>query len=132
MEHRALEPHQRMIPFHLTQRYTGVSGLSSISHLINFFLLDMSILRGCLAYGGHSVSLTWVHSESELTQLQLLKHKEDIINLLSLLLNKTKSERGYSGTAAIVSRVMHTLSGVYPTDNRFVDGDLWAQSGRSD
>ncbi|KAG1755009.1 uncharacterized protein EDB91DRAFT_1096702 [Suillus paluster] len=72
---------------------------------------NMSILRGCLAYGAHG----------------LLKHKEDIIDLLSLLLNKTKSERGYTGTAAIVARVMHALSGVYPSDNRFVNDDLWSQ-----
>ncbi|KAG2062138.1 hypothetical protein BDR06DRAFT_978583 [Suillus hirtellus] len=72
---------------------------------------NMSILRGCLAYGAHA----------------LLKHKEDIINLLSLLLNKTKNERGYTGTAAIVTRVMHALSGVYPSDNRFVNEDVWNQ-----
>ncbi|KAG1757297.1 hypothetical protein EDB19DRAFT_1924203 [Suillus lakei] len=72
---------------------------------------NMSILRGCLAYGAHA----------------LLQHKEDIINLLSLLLNKTKSERGYTGTAAIVTRVMHALSGVYPSDNRFVNEDIWNQ-----
>ncbi|KAG2149717.1 armadillo-type protein [Suillus cothurnatus] len=73
---------------------------------------NMSILRGCLAYGAHA----------------LLNHKEDIINLLSLLLNKTKNERGYTSTAAIVTRVMHALSGVYPSDNRFVNEDVWNQS----
>lgn len=73
---------------------------------------NMSILRGCLAYGAHA----------------LLKHKEDIINLLSLLLNKTKNERGYTGTAAMVTRMMHALSGVYPSDNRFVNEDVWNQS----
>lgn len=53
------------------------------------------------------------------------------MDLLSLLLNKTKNERGYTGTAAIVTRAMHALSGVYPSDNRFVNEDVRNQSGRS-
>ncbi|KAG2063721.1 hypothetical protein BDR04DRAFT_1186400 [Suillus decipiens] len=56
---------------------------------------NMLILCGCLAYGTHA----------------LLKHKEDIINLLSLLCNKTKNERS-----------------VYPSDNHFVNEDIWNQS----
>ena len=60
MGRQVLEPRQRMIPFHRTQHYTGVSGLSSASHLINFYWLDMSILRGCLGHGGLAVSLTYL------------------------------------------------------------------------
>ncbi|KAG1785472.1 uncharacterized protein HD556DRAFT_1450694 [Suillus plorans] len=73
---------------------------------------NMLILCGRLAYGAHA----------------LLKRKEDIMDLLSLLLNKTKNERGYTGTAAIVTRAMHALSGVYPSDNRFVNEDVRNQS----
>lgn len=62
--------------------------------------------------------------------IQLLKHKETIIQLLSLLLEKTKSERGYSGTGVLVNRVLHTLTTVYPTNNHFVNDDLWAEPGR--
>lgn len=65
------------------------------------------------------------------TCLQLLKHKETVIQLLSLLLEKTKSERGYSGTAALVSRVLHTLTTVYPINNHFVNSDQWIDSGMS-
>lgn len=61
MGRRVLEPRQRMSPFHQTPRYTGVSGLSSVLHLANFLQLDMSILRGCLAYGGYAVSLTFLY-----------------------------------------------------------------------
>ncbi|KAG6381418.1 armadillo-type protein [Boletus reticuloceps] len=71
---------------------------------------NMAILRGCLGYGGPA----------------LLKHKETVIHLLSLLLEKTKSERGYSGTAALVSRVLHTLTTVYPINNHFVNSNQWA------
>ncbi|KAN0100847.1 hypothetical protein V8E55_000831, partial [Tylopilus felleus] len=74
---------------------------------------NMAILRGCLGYGGPA----------------LLKHKETVIRLLSLLLEKTKSERGYSGTAALASRVLHTLTAVYPIHNHFVNGDQWTDPG---
>ncbi|KAF8559342.1 hypothetical protein OG21DRAFT_1402974 [Imleria badia] len=70
---------------------------------------NMAILRGCLGYGGRA----------------LLQHKKTIIQLLSLLLEKTKSERGYSGTAALVSRVLNTLTTVYPINNHFVNSDPW-------
>lgn len=65
------------------------------------------------------------------TLSQLLKHRETIIQLLSLLLEKTKSERGYSGTAALVSRVLHTLTTVYPINNHFVNSDQWIDPGRT-
>ncbi|KAG9314593.1 hypothetical protein JVU11DRAFT_5396 [Chiua virens] len=70
---------------------------------------NMAILRGCLGYGGPA----------------LLEHKETIIQLLLLLLERTKSERGYSGTSALVSRVLHTLTTVYPINNHFVNSDRW-------
>ncbi|KIJ68675.1 hypothetical protein HYDPIDRAFT_106916 [Hydnomerulius pinastri MD-312] len=73
---------------------------------------NMAILRGCLGYGGPA----------------LLKQKETVIQLLGLLLEKTKSERGYSGTGVMVSRVLHTLTTVYPTNNHFVNDDQWAES----
>ncbi|KAF9243864.1 hypothetical protein BU15DRAFT_71975 [Melanogaster broomeanus] len=70
---------------------------------------NMAILRGCLGYGGPA----------------LLRHKETIIQLLTLLLEKTKSERGYTGTGVLVSRVLHTLTTVYPIHNYFVHDDQW-------
>ncbi|KIK95621.1 hypothetical protein PAXRUDRAFT_826811 [Paxillus rubicundulus Ve08.2h10] len=73
---------------------------------------NMAILRGCLGYGGPA----------------LLKHKETIIQLLTLLLEKTKSERGYSGTGVLVSRVLHTLTTVYPINKYFVNNEHWADS----
>ncbi|KAF7339947.1 hypothetical protein MVEN_01912400 [Mycena venus] len=59
---------------------------------------NMAILRGCLGYGGAAV----------------LKHKEQVLGLLSLLVEKTKGERGYSGTGRLLSRLLHNLAGVYP------------------
>ncbi|GJE87739.1 proteasome-substrate-size regulator, mid region domain-containing protein [Phanerochaete sordida] len=70
---------------------------------------NMSILRGCLGYGGPA----------------LLKHKEEFIELLQLLIDSTKTERGYSGTGRLIHRILHTVGAVYPTNARFVNSDEW-------
>ncbi|KAH7915111.1 armadillo-type protein [Hygrophoropsis aurantiaca] len=70
---------------------------------------NISILRGCLGYGGPA----------------LLKHKEAIIGLFELLVESTKNERGYSGAGHLISRVLHTLATVYPLNSRFVNNDEW-------
>jgi proteasome activator subunit 4 len=51
------------------------------------------------------------------------------MELLSLLANKTFSERGYSGTGRLVQRVLNTLVGVYPLNARFVNTDMWNSEG---
>ncbi|THH18097.1 hypothetical protein EW146_g2829 [Bondarzewia mesenterica] len=70
---------------------------------------NMSILRGCFGYDGVS----------------LLKHKAQILDLLSLLVDKTFSERGWGGTGRLLARIMATLSGTYPLNSRFVNDDEW-------
>ncbi|PSR80951.1 hypothetical protein PHLCEN_2v6586 [Hermanssonia centrifuga] len=69
----------------------------------------MAILRGCLGYGGAA----------------LLKYREQFIELVSLLVDKTKSERGYTGTGRLISRILHTVASVYPINTRFVNTDKW-------
>jgi hypothetical protein len=66
-----------------------------------------------------------------LTAHQLLKHKPEIIELLSLLSDKAFSERGYSGTGRLINRVLSTLVGVYPLNARFVNTDEWNSEGLS-
>ncbi|EGO02735.1 hypothetical protein SERLA73DRAFT_102663 [Serpula lacrymans var. lacrymans S7.3] len=70
---------------------------------------NITILRGCLGYGSHT----------------LLKHKEEIIGLLVLLVEKAKSERGYSETGHLVTRMLYTLAGIYPLNVRFVNDEEW-------
>ncbi|EJD04282.1 uncharacterized protein FOMMEDRAFT_167503 [Fomitiporia mediterranea MF3/22] len=70
---------------------------------------NISLLRGCLGYGGPA----------------LLKHKDIILDLLSVLIDKTKSERGFSGAGRLILRLLHTLSGVYPVNSRLVNTDEW-------
>ncbi|KAF5375146.1 hypothetical protein D9758_000062 [Tetrapyrgos nigripes] len=70
---------------------------------------NLTILRGCLGYGGQT----------------LARHREQIINLMLLLIDKTKSERGYSGSGQLITRVLYTLTGIYPTNSRFVNSDEW-------
>ncbi|EPQ60983.1 hypothetical protein GLOTRDRAFT_53630 [Gloeophyllum trabeum ATCC 11539] len=70
---------------------------------------NLSILRGCLGYGGSAI----------------LKHRQEVLQLLSLLVEKTKNERGYSSTGRLITRILHTLGGVYPLNNRFVNTAEW-------
>jgi hypothetical protein len=51
------------------------------------------------------------------------------MELLSLLADKTFSERGYSGTGRLIQRVLNTLVGVYPLNARFVNTDVWNSEG---
>lgn len=60
---------------------------------------------------------------------QLLKHKSDIMELLSLLSAKTFNERGYSSTGRLIHRMLSTLVGVYPLNARFVNTDEWDNGG---
>ena len=98
-------------------------------------LIDMSIIRGCFGYDGAAVrhSLTQVCCVYNIIiiilSLQLLKHKAQILDLLSVLVEKTLSERGYSGTGDLLARILATLSGTYPLNSRFVNTDEWNSPG---
>jgi proteasome activator subunit 4 len=48
-----------------------------------------------------------------------------ILEVISQLVEKTKNERGYSSTGRLLTRVLHTLAGVYPVNSRFVNSDEW-------
>ncbi|KAF8922284.1 armadillo-type protein [Mucidula mucida] len=74
------------------------------------FHWNLAILRGCLGYGGPLI----------------LKYKNQILHLLHILVEKSKSERGYSGTGRLIGRILHTLVGIYPINSRFVNSDEWA------
>jgi proteasome activator subunit 4 len=50
---------------------------------------------------------------------------------LSLLIDKTKSERGYTGTGRLITRILHTVAGVYPVNSRFVNTAEWDDPGLS-
>lgn len=58
-------------------------------------------------------------------------YRQQIIDVLSLLTEKTKSERGYTGTGRLLNRVLHTLAGVYPLNSRFVNSGEWEDPGAS-
>lgn len=60
---------------------------------------------------------------------QLLRRKDEVMKLLSLLINGTLSERGYTSTGKLITRILSTLSGVYPVNSRFVNSDEWNDPG---
>ncbi|KAF5337321.1 hypothetical protein D9611_003207 [Ephemerocybe angulata] len=70
---------------------------------------NLSILRGCLGHGGAT----------------LVKHKETILRLLAMLVEKTKSERGYTSTGRLISRILDALHSTYPLDTRLVNPSEW-------
>lgn len=65
------------------------------------------------------------HATDMIHSYQLLKYKPQILNLLTLLVDKTKGERGYTSTGRLISRVLHTVAGVYPLNSRFMNTDEW-------
>ncbi|KAJ1310179.1 hypothetical protein OPQ81_006923 [Rhizoctonia solani] len=72
-------------------------------------LWNMGILRGILGYGGP----------------ELLNHRQDILKLFKLLIQHCYNERGYSGTGRIISKVLHTLTSIYPLHSYFLNFDEW-------
>ena len=56
---------------------------------------------------------------------QLITHKQSLLDLLGLLVEKTKSKRGYSTSGGILSHLLSTLTGTYPLDTRFVNSEEW-------
>lgn len=53
-----------------------------------------------------------------------------MLELVNLLIDKTKSERGYSSAGRLLTRLLHTLSGVYPLNSRFVNTSEWESEGK--
>lgn len=70
---------------------------------------NLAILRGCWGYGGST----------------LIHKKQEIFRILTLLVEKTKSERGYSNTCRLITRIAHTVSGTYPLHSQFVNTEQW-------
>ncbi|KAJ2928817.1 hypothetical protein H1R20_g8194, partial [Candolleomyces eurysporus] len=73
---------------------------------------NLSILRGCLGYGGSA----------------MLKHKTEIVRVLKLLVDKTKTERGYTSTGRLITRILGAINSIYALSSRFVNDDEWNDS----
>ena len=50
---------------------------------------------------------------------------------MSLLVEKTKSERGYTGTGRLINRVLHTAATIYTLNSRYVNPGEWDSPGQS-
>ncbi|KDQ54765.1 hypothetical protein JAAARDRAFT_71570 [Jaapia argillacea MUCL 33604] len=70
---------------------------------------NLAILRGAMYNDGKAV----------------LKYKEDLLPLFSLLHNKTLSKRGFSWSGKLLSSTLLTLTHTYPLENKFVNPDEW-------
>ncbi|KAF8226105.1 hypothetical protein L208DRAFT_1425249 [Tricholoma matsutake] len=55
----------------------------------------------------------------------VLKHKDELLELLRLLHNKTFSKRGYSWSGKMLSSVLLTLTKTYPLEDKFANPQEW-------
>lgn len=51
------------------------------------------------------------------------------MSLVSLLIDKTLGERGYTSTGRLISRILNTVTGIHPINSRFVNTDEWDDPG---
>jgi proteasome activator subunit 4 len=58
-----------------------------------------------------------------------MKHKAKLLSFLPVLIDNTRSERGYSSVGRLLTRLLHTLIGVYPLNSRFVNTAEWENEG---
>lgn len=48
---------------------------------------------------------------------------------MALLVEKTKSERGYTGTGRLINRILHSAATIYTLNARYVNPDEWDSPG---
>lgn len=44
---------------------------------------------------------------------------------MRILVDNTKSERGYTGTGRLITRILNTIGNTYPLNTRFVNTADW-------
>lgn len=71
---------------------------------------NLAILRGLMTSAGAAI----------------LKHKDELLSLLSILHEKTLTKRAYAWTGKLLFSVMLNLTHTYVIDSRFVNADEWA------
>ena len=59
-----------------------------------------------------------------------MKYKDQLLGLMTLLVEKTKSERGYTGTGRLINRILHTAATIYTLNSRYVNPDEWDSPGK--
>lgn len=55
----------------------------------------------------------------------IFEYKDELMDLMLLLCDQAKSERGYLYAAMLVQRVLNLLVNIYPNDHRFVNPEEW-------
>jgi proteasome activator subunit 4 len=69
----------------------------------------LSILIGSVSYPGEAILL----------------YKDELLDLMQVVCDHTKTERGYSFAARLVQRLLLCLVSIYPREQRFVNEDEW-------
>jgi proteasome activator subunit 4 len=61
----------------------------------------------------------------------LLKYQDELVALLRFMIEKCKSERGYTFAGRLVSNLLGNLSTIWPLDTRSTDKERWNSEGMS-
>ncbi|PWZ00606.1 hypothetical protein BCV70DRAFT_199880 [Testicularia cyperi] len=56
---------------------------------------------------------------------EILAYRDELVPLLALLSEECKSERGYTFVAKLIQKVISSLTSLYPSEQRFVNPDVW-------
>ena len=131
MARLACVPLRRMQPFLLIRHYIGV-------RLVSILSVISTTLSGTkhLDRHGHTSWLSRLWRLSSMSMLipadqcwyftlQLLPYKAQILRLMRILVDSTKSERGYTGTGRLITRILNTIGNTYPLNTRFVNTADW-------
>lgn len=63
---------------------------------------------------------------------QLLKHEQEIMDLLKALVDGCRNERGYSATGRLLTLILQALTNVYVMEHRCLNPDEWSNPGERD
>ncbi|PVF98837.1 hypothetical protein CPB86DRAFT_757643 [Serendipita vermifera] len=74
---------------------------------------NLAILRGAMVKDGR----------------RILPYKDELKDLLRLLLDKTYSKRGYQWASRLLYSILLACTNTYPLDDRFVNADEWHSPG---
>jgi proteasome activator subunit 4 len=61
---------------------------------------------------------------------RILPYKDELKDLLRLLLDKTYSKRGYQWASRLLYSILLACTNTYPLDDRFVNVDEWHSPGK--
>jgi len=60
---------------------------------------------------------------------EILPYKQDFKDIITLLVDKTYSKRGYQWASRTLYSILIACTNIYPLEDRFVNADEWDSPG---